>query len=229
MYLLCNINIIKKLYMCFNIAIKTKLVSVEKQLNVKLQNTSIFHCNTHISAFSNPKIPTIISKNTKQIELCYWGLIPSWINGEDKAEKIRRMTYNARVESLQEKPSFKEYIKHNKCLIIADGFYEWQTTNFGKVCHYIERKNQELITFAGVWSDWYNNASGKVIRSVSIITQPANAMMEKIHNIKKRQPVIIKNQYRDEWFNSKLSYSSIIDDCSSISLSNTIVKSPLIN
>ena len=121
--------------MCFNISIINNQYYIEKQLNAKFETELIFEPQKHISAFSNPLIPVVTSEEYSKIQLCHWGLIPEWVKDATKANEIRKMTYNAKCETIKEKPSFCNSIKERKCLIIADGFYEWQSTLNGKICH----------------------------------------------------------------------------------------------
>ena len=213
--------------MCFNISIVNNKDTIENQLDAEFDIDCSFKPQKHISAFTNPLIPTITSENRNNIQLCHWGLIPKWVKDIKKANEIRKMTYNAKSETIKGKPSFRDSIKDKKCLIIADGFYEWQSTSTGKLCHYITHPKKEIFTFAGIWSDWLDNTTGELIKSVSIITQSANPMMEKIHNIKKRQPVILHKSNRDKWFDSGLNYENIIDESLNIKLINKIIESPL--
>ena len=215
--------------MCFNISIINSKDIIEKQLDAEFDIDSAFKPRKHISAFTNPLIPIITSENRNNIQLCHWGLIPKWVKDIKKANEIRKMTYNAKSETIKEKPSFRDSINNKKCLIIADGFYEWQSTSTGKVCHFITHPEKEIFTFAGIWSDWLDNTTGELIKSVSIITQSANPMMAKIHNLKKRQPVILLKENRDKWFNSGLNYEKILDESFNIRLINKIVESPLKN
>ena len=171
--------------MCFNISITKSKYSIEKELDSVFATEIIFEPKKHISAFSNPLIPVITSQHRKNIQLYYWGLIPSWVEDKKHANELRKLTYNAKSETITEKPSFRNSILNKKCLIIADGFYEWQLTSKGKICHYITCPENELFTFAGIWSKWLDESTGEFIKSVSIITQPANKMMSKIHNVKK--------------------------------------------
>jgi putative SOS response-associated peptidase YedK len=149
------------------------------------------------------------------------------VQDKKKANEIRKMTYNARCETIKEKPSFRDSIKDKKCLIIADGFFEWQLTSKGKICYYITYPENELFTFAGIWSKWLDKSTGEFIKSVSIITQTANKMMSKIHNVKKRQPAILHKENRDNWINSGLDFETIMDRSFNIRLKNEIVTSPL--
>ena len=215
--------------MCFNISINNSRNAIEKQLNANFNIGHIFGPQKHISAFSNPLIPVITSEDISKIQLFNWGLIPKWVDDITKANEIRRMTYNAKSETIKEKPSFRDSIKDKKCLIIADGFYEWQSTSKGKICHYITYPDNDIFTFAGIWSNWLNQSTGEVIKSVSIITQPANKMMAKIHNIKKRQPVILHKENRENWFKSKLDFQYLLNESFNIALKNKVIESPLKN
>ncbi len=213
--------------MCFNISISHNKYAIERKMNAEFEPDLIFEPQKHITAFTNPLIPVITSDNYQTIQLFNWGLIPHWVKSNKKANELRKMTYNAKCETLQVKPSFRYSIRNKKCLIIADGFYEWQTKSTSKICYYMNTSNNDLFTFAGIWSDWIDTTTGEEINSVSIITQPANSKMSQIHNIKKRQPVIITMKNRINWFNSGLDYDYILKDSFNIELNNKIVESPL--
>ena len=215
--------------MCFHISIINNYNSIEEEMDAKFVNNAIFNPKSHISAFSNPLIPVIISKKIQEISLFNWGLIPNWVKNIDEANTIRRMTYNAKSETINQKPSFKYSIKNKKCLIIANGFYEWQTTDKGKVCYYITSSDSNIMSFAGIWSIWINKSNGENIKSVSILTQKANKTMSFIHNIKKRQPVILNKSHRNLWLNSKHEFSNILNDSYHTNFNYRIVKSPLKN
>ena len=213
--------------MCFNISIITSKNIIEKQLETKFSADYYFEPKKHISAFTNPEIPVITSDNKTIIQSCYWGLVPEWTEDIQKANVIRKMTYNARCETLKEKPSFRDSIKNKKCLIIADGFYEWQSMPTGKICHFIRRPEETIFTFAGIWSDWLDKSTGEYLKSVSIITQSANEMMSQIHNIKKRQPVILHKEHQNKWLDSGLDYEKILDASYNIKLISDSIESPL--
>jgi len=213
--------------MCFNISIKNSKNAIENQLDVVFDEDIIFEPQHHITAFSNPLIPVITSENRNNIQLYHWGLIPAWVKDRKQAHEIRKLTYNAKSETITIKPSFRSSIKDKKCLIIADGFYEWQSTSTGKVCYYMTHPQNEVFTFGGIWSDWLDKSSGELINSVSIMTQQANQLMGKIHNLKKRQPIIIHKNYREKWFDSRLNYDKILDVSFNFILTSKIIDSPL--
>ncbi|MCL7489768.1 MAG: SOS response-associated peptidase [Desulfobulbaceae bacterium] len=123
--------------------------------------------------------------------LVRWGLIPFWA----KDEKIAYKMINARAETLAEKPGFREAYKKRRCLIPADGFFEWQRINGSKQPYYIRLKNKGLFTFAGLWEEWHG-ADGKTIQSATIITTTANRVIAKLHD---RMPLIVDPTRRGTW------------------------------
>jgi putative SOS response-associated peptidase YedK len=107
---------------------------------------------------------------------------------------------NARAETLAEKPSFKRLLTSKRCLVVADGFYEWKQEGRGKTPMYITLKDGELFAFAGLWDAW-KNPDGQVIRTCTIITTEANELIAPIHN---RMPVILPRDARETWLDSTL-------------------------
>jgi len=122
-----------------------------------------------------------------------WGLIPSWA----KDPSIGNRLINARGETLAEKPSFRGSYKYKRCLILADGFYEWKTQpgTKVKVPHFIHLKNRQPFAFAGLWDEW-NSLDGSQIRSCTIVTIEPNELMALIHN---RMPVILSPDAYAQW------------------------------
>lgn len=127
----------------------------------------------------------------KKMEMMRWGLIPHWA----KDASIGNRMINARGESLQEKPVFKSPFKKKRCLVLADGFYEWQKTGKTKQPMRITLKSRQLFAMAGLWERW-KGPDGKEIKSFTIITTEPNALMKKIHD---RMPVIIPPDLEDAW------------------------------
>ena len=123
-----------------------------------------------------------------------WGLIPFWI----KDPKIGSPMINAKAESVVEKPSFREAFQRRRCLILADGFYEWRREGKLKIPMRIVLKSGEPFGFAGLWERW-KNPEGELIRSCTIITTVPNALMEPIHN---RMPVMLSREAEEQWLNS---------------------------
>lgn len=147
------------------------------------------------NATPSQNLPVIVNDSDKiKIDLFSWGLIPSW----SKDRSIATKTINARAESVTEKPSFRNAFRKRRCLIPANGFYEWNKSNSGKKAVYITPKNGHLFTFAGLWEKWQSHE--ETIYSFTIITTVANNKLIDIHH---RMPVILnKKEERDLWLNN---------------------------
>ena len=126
-------------------------------------------------------------------DLLTWGLIPTWA----KDPSIGSRMINARAETLAEKPSFRGSFKYKRCLIPADGFFEWQATPGTKlkVPFFIHLREHATFAFAGLWDSW-QGPDGSVIRSCTIITTQPNSIMSPIHN---RMPVILDARDFEAW------------------------------
>lgn len=137
------------------------------------------------------RVPVLTAEKPLHLSLFRWGLIPSWAKDPSIGNKL----LNARAETLSEKPAFREAFSQRRCLIPADGFYEWKASPYGKIPQHIHHKNRSLLTFAGLWESW-KDAEGREIRSYTIITTSPNQLMAEIHD---RMPVIISPEERAIW------------------------------
>lgn len=185
--------------MCFTIEVHLSRKAIENRFQVEGSSLDDFDFNYFYRAFANPFIPVIAQEDPKRVSLMQWGLIPAWCRDREEAEKIRKGTHNARSESLHEKPSFRAPLSRGRCLIIARGFFEWQQVSKNKIPWYISLATQEAFAFAGLCDTWEDPLSGEIIESCSIITTRANPLMERIHNTKKRMPVILSKEREQEW------------------------------
>ncbi|MBC8554093.1 MAG: SOS response-associated peptidase [Candidatus Brocadiales bacterium] len=141
----------------------------------------------------------IISRNARQenrLEMMKWGLIPSW----SKDPKIGSRMINARVETVDIKPSFKNLLRTNRCLVPCSGFYEWKIIGTKKVPHYIGLKNGRIFCLAGLYDVW-KNSDGDDLKTFTIITTRPNNTLKPIHN---RMPVILHQEFEDQWLNTKI-------------------------
>jgi putative SOS response-associated peptidase YedK len=154
-------------------------------------------------AFANDSLPIIGQGNTTAISLMEWGLLPAWVNNESQIKQIRAQTINARSETIFEKPSFKENIFTKKCLVLVDGFIEYQHNGKDKQAFYIQLSHKNLFAMAGIYSVWQNAAHTNRIASFSIVTVPANELMSEIHNSKMRMPLILTPEEEQPWLNAK--------------------------
>lgn len=135
----------------------------------------------------------ITSETPKQMSLFHWGLVPSWA----KDPKIGNRMINARAETLSEKPSFRHAFKSNRCLVLADGFFEWDKKGKVKTPYYIYLKGHKPFAFAGLCEHWKDD-KGKELNSFTIVTTNANKLVGKIHD---RMPVILEEDKEKEWLN----------------------------
>ena len=139
------------------------------------------------------EIATILIKSDdteRQLKMLHWGLIPSWA----KDVKMGAKLINARAETLTEKPSFRTAFKKRRCLIIADGFYEWKQQDGKKQPFYFKLQDEQPFAFAGLWEHW--EGEGEVIESCTILTTEANHIMQPIHG---RMPVILPSKNYGLW------------------------------
>lgn len=133
---------------------------------------------------------TVVEREkTREARMLQWGLIPFW-------SKEPRGIINARVETIAEKASFNESFQKRRCLIFADGFYEWERSGKISQPYYFQLKDGEPFAFAGVWDKW--RANDRVITSCAIITTKANELLSTIHT---RMPVILPPELYDFWLN----------------------------
>lgn len=161
---------------------------VEKRFKIQVDG------NTYVAKYNaapGQKLGVITNKQPHDLSFFYWGLLPPWAQDTRMAFKM----INARGESLQEKPAFKEAYSSQRCLVPADGFYEWKKVNKQKIPHYIRLKSQEMFAFAGLWEQW-KEVDGKIKNTFTIITTEANEMMKPLHH---RMPVILPFHLEKEW------------------------------
>jgi putative SOS response-associated peptidase YedK len=137
------------------------------------------------------QIPVIVNEGGRKLISARWGLVPPWAGDE----KIGASLANARCETVASKAAFRSAFKLRRCLVPADGFYEWQKTGLGKVPHHFTLKSDALFAFAGLWESWRNPA-GEEVRSVSLITTTPNAVVAPVHD---RMPVILTPEREAAW------------------------------
>jgi putative SOS response-associated peptidase YedK len=140
-----------------------------------------------------PTQPVITLTTKDNLEELIWGLIPNW-------SKEPTPIINARAETLEEKSSFKESFERRRCLILADGFYEWRRTGKAKQAFFFQLKDGRTFAFAGLWDKWRRNET--TIKSCAIITTDANDLLTPIHD---RMPVILSEEAYDLWLDSRVS------------------------
>jgi len=132
----------------------------------------------------------------RELALLRWGLIPSW----SKDPAIGNRLINARAETVQEKPSFRNAFRRHRCLIPTNGFYEWQRQERGKQPYFVRMRDERIFAFAGLWDRWESPDDG-VIETCAILTTAANAVLAPIHG---RMPVILPQAEYARWLDPAL-------------------------
>ncbi|MBK6340922.1 MAG: SOS response-associated peptidase [Bacteroidetes bacterium] len=191
--------------MCYHYAIKTEKKTLEQKTNLLFEDNNSWKSTEKINCFTLPMLPVVLNEDKKQLKLLQWGLVPFW----SKTSKLDVNLANAKCEDIFEKPSWKNPILNRRCLIPATGFFEWKLEGKKKIPYFIYLPNQTLFYFGGIWDRWINNSTGETIESFSIITTPANTLMEEIHNTKKRMPLIISDHLASEWLVNNTNKSEI--------------------
>jgi putative SOS response-associated peptidase YedK len=179
--------------MCGRFALYTDPIALAK----KFQTENLLDLQPSYNVAPSQTIPIIRNEQGHRLfALAKWGLIPSWA----KDIKIGYNTINARADTVAEKPSFRSAFQHRRCLIPADGYFEWQETVGSKTKQpwYISLKSQEPIALAGLWEHWQGK-DGSVIESCTIIVTAGNELMQPIHD---RMPVILSPKTWDTWLDT---------------------------
>ncbi len=150
----------------------------------------------------------VIRQNSKEpvreLSLVRWGLIPSWAKDPSAAAKM----INARSETAGTKPAFRDALKYRRCLIPADGFYEWQRTGKAKQPYCFEVNDGQLFAFAGIWDRW-RDGSGRTVETCSILTTTPNAVTSTVHD---RMPVILDPDGYDLWLDPGMKDVSVVSE-----------------
>lgn len=128
----------------------------------------------------------------REVALLRWGLVPFWA----KDPTIGNRMINARAETVAEKPSFRAAYAKRRCLVFADGFYEWRTEASGKTPYFISMASGEPFAFAGLWESWKDRETGELLQTSTIITKAANEFLAAIHH---RMPVVLDPAAAERW------------------------------
>lgn len=184
--------------MCFHFKQSKSAQELKLRFKASFKDEHLFQPSVY-NGFQYPKTPIITNKRPDAIQLFNWGLIPFWA----KDDTIKKNTLNARIETINEKSSFRNSV-NNRCFVLVDGFYEWQWLDEKgnqKQKYELTLPDNEPFAFAGLWSEWVDKSTGKIINTYTILTTEANELMSKIHNTKKRMPVILSADNEQNWLN----------------------------
>lgn len=191
--------------MCSHYNLKAKSKDIENKFNARYETPEDDELEIIANGYTHLRMPVICNDTPHQIKRYHWGLIPTWTKDTTQARELANMCLNAKIETIEEKPSFRESAQHKRCIIPATSFYEWKWLDAkgkNKEKYEIGIQKHDLFAFGGLWSNWTNKETGEIIETFSIVTTEANELMAEIHNTKKRMPLILQTHQIDEWLNT---------------------------
>lgn len=155
------------------------------------------------------KVPVITNTKPDTLQYFTWSLIPQF--SKDGKPDFKMSTFNATIERLEESNLWKPLIGKKHCVLITDGFYEWQYDDpikkKGSHPHLIKAKDSPFTFMAGLWNVWVNRETDEKVPSCSVITLPANSLMARIHNTKGRMPAFLTPDTSKIWLDQELSFA----------------------
>jgi putative SOS response-associated peptidase YedK len=196
-----------------NIDYLSDYYSVEYSDAVAEQYTPHYHEN----GFDFLPSPIIAAEDPTQLQMKNWGFIPWWVKSLPDGLRMRTQTLNCISEEMYSKPSFRDAANEGKrCLIPCSGFFEWRWMDAKgkmKIPYYLSLNEQPLFSIAGLYSTWRDKQTDQVYHTYTVLTTTANPYMEKIHNSKKRMPVILPREYEKDWLNQNLTKEDVLALC----------------
>ena len=142
----------------------------------------------------------------RELVMLRWGLVPFWA----KDPAIGNRMINARAETVAEKPSYRNAYKHRRCIVLADGFYEWRRQGEAKTPYFISLASGQPFALAGLWENWQDKENGELLQTTTLITTDANDFMQPLHH---RMPVILEASSATDWLAGS---NELLDDVASI-------------
>ena len=193
---------------------RSSLTKTEKELEERFQATFYSDALVNYNPLPNYNVapshmmPVITNEDKLHFQAYRWGLIPFWA----KEERIGYKMINARIETLLEKSTFKMAVAKRRCLVPADGFYEWKKITGpngkpAKQAYRIQTKDQEIFAMAGLWDRW-KSPEGQMVFSFTVITQPPNEVMKDIHD---RMPAILTKEQEELWLSDDIPPQELVD------------------
>lgn len=198
--------------MCYHTSLDVKQAALESRYQAQMPEGKVWEAVIHANAYSDPAWPVVTAGKSYAFSLLRWGLIPGWAKTEQDAAKLRTMTINCRYETMYEKPSFRGAAgAGRRCLIPVSGFFEWHTEGKKKYPFYIHPIRQDIVSIAGLWDEWADPATGELHGTYTMLTQPANELMAKIHNSKKRMPCLLTKEQEREYLRPSLASNEVLE------------------
>ncbi len=183
--------------MCTRYSLTKNKEAISKRFGVPIPES----WKARFNVASGQSMPVITNRRADEVSTFKWGLIPNWSLDESVGNNL----INAKAENILSKAPFKQSIKTQRCLILADGYYEWKKIGKTKIPYRITLSSDEAFAFAGIW-DFWENAKGEIVNSFSIITTTSNNL---ITDINERMPVILSEESEQKWLSDKLTDQEI--------------------
>ncbi len=184
--------------MCGRYSFTQSKEKIEKRFNIEVPSS----WKPRFNIAPTQIVPVITNKNQTELSFFRWGLIPSWSLNESTGVNM----INAKSETILTRSPFKQLINSNRCLILADGFYEWQSAGKKKKPYRFTLNTDEAFAFAGLWDSW--DTGDDIINSFTIITTQANELVRDTHD---RMPVILSRELELKWLEDDISDKTIVD------------------
>ncbi|MCS6824099.1 MAG: SOS response-associated peptidase [Cytophagaceae bacterium] len=147
------------------------------------------------------EMPVITNRRKDELSFFKWGFVPNWSLDDSSATNL----FNAKAENILTKAPFKQAARTQRCIVLADGYFEWKKTGKNKLPYRITLVTDEVFAFAGLWDYWENPNDGKIINTYTIITVPANRLLQELND---RMPVILTQETEQMWLSDKLPESA---------------------
>lgn len=192
------------MHMCFHLALIKKVQEIETRYQAVFENRKAFVPMYHGNGFLRISWPVIANHEPSHIRFFQWGLIPNWVREPEKAEKIQLHTLNARIETVFEKPAFRDAVR-NRCLVIVTGFFEWMTLGKKKYPVFFREKDEAIFSLAGIWERWVHPFNSESIWTFSVLTMPAKGEIGNFQWIPPRMPVVLSESQEKEWLSGSIS------------------------
>lgn len=203
--------------MCGRFTLHTPESRIREVFN--LERSPLLGLNPRYNIAPSQQVPIIRDTEAGlEMVMARWGLVPHW----SKEPKSRYSTINARIESVAEKPTYRTPFKYRRCLIPADGFYEWKVVDGKKTPHYIRMRDEGVFAFAGLWDRWEGEAES--LESCSIIVMPANDVMKSLHE---RMPAIVPQAHQNLWLDPRVTDKAEIMSYLNTTPSDRLVTYPI--
>ena len=196
--------------MCFNAALVQTAEIIEELYGAGFPAENFDVPAFFKSAFEHPRWPILKQDNHESFVPAVWGLIPSWTKSADDAASIRDKTLNARFETIDSKPSYRNLVNRKRCGVLVDGFVEWRFHEGKKYPYHIALPEKRPFLLAGLWDRWKDSASDTELETFSVVTVEAAGLPAQIHNMKLRMPLILGKDSGGAWLDSGAPYDSCV-------------------